>query len=237
MQVDIITLFPEMFVGSFTHSILKRAQEKKILTINLHQLRDFATDKRHSVDDKPSGGGPGMIMRVDVIDKALSTIRQQTSPTLGHVSKIHTVLLSPDGQLFNQKIAADFTNYDQLILICGRYEGVDERVKTHLADKVLSIGDYVLSGGELAAMVVVDTVARLLDGVLGNAGSTQTESFSLAQDGQMLLEYPQYTQPNSYQGLEIPQVLLSGNHQKIQEWRLSQALEKTKTIRPDLLTK
>lgn len=221
MIIDILTLFPKMFEGPFSESIIKRAIEKGKVKINIHNLRDWAEDKRKTVDDKPYGGGPGMIIRVDIIDKALSSLK---SKVRGQREKV--ILLTPSGKLFNQKMAQDLSQYSHLLLICGHYEGVDERVKK-LVDEEISIGEYVLTGGELPAMVLVDAVVRLIPGVLGKEESLKEESFS--QSG--FLEYPQYTRPEIYKGMRVPKILLSGNHSKIRKWRLKEAQKRSKTKR------
>ena len=202
MKVDILTLFPKMFEGPFGESIIKRAQEKEILDLRITDLRSFATDKYKSVDDKPYGGGAGMIMRVDIIDLAIA----------GKKGKI--ILLDAGGEKFTQKKAQELAKEKSLVIICGHYEGIDHRVHEHIADEVISIGDYVLSGGEIPAMVIVDSVVRLLPGVLGNKESLAEESFN--EGG---TEYPQYTRPEEYKGWKVPEVLLSGDHKKIKEWR------------------
>lgn len=236
MQIDVLTLFPEMFAGAFGSSIIKRAQDKKILTINLHNLRQWAADARGTVDDRPYGGGAGMVLMVEPIFNALSEIRSQTSEA-GYQAK--TILLSPQGKIFSQRKAQSLAKLTQLILICGHYEGVDERVRQYLVDEELSIGDYVLSGGEIPAMVVVDAISRLLPKVLTNQEATQFESFQPLTVGSKTiaeaLEYPHYTRPEVFRGWKVPQVLLSGNHQRIGQWRAKKALTKTKTIRPDLV--
>lgn len=214
MTISILTLFPQMF-APINSSIMKRAQEKKLLTINLINVRDFATDAYKSVDDRSYGGGVGMVMRVDVIDRALQT------------TKGKKILLDPQGKPYTQKKARNYSKLDNLVLICGHYEGVDERIRS-LVDEEISIGDFVLTGGEIPAMVIVDSVARLLPGVLTTA-ATENESFS-----QNLLEYPQYTRPESYEGMKVPKILLSGNHAEIAKWRSQQAKLQTKKKRPDL---
>ncbi|MBI5358767.1 tRNA (guanosine(37)-N1)-methyltransferase TrmD [Candidatus Amesbacteria bacterium] len=202
MQIDILTLFPPMFTGPFDYSIVRRAIDKKILDISLIDIRDFATDKYKSVDDKPYGGGAGMIMRVDIIERALA----------GRTGKI--ILLDAGGEKFTQKKAVQLSKEQNLIIICGHYEGVDHRVHEHLADEIISVGDYVLSGGEIPAMILVDSITRLLPGVLGNEESLSEESHN--DDS---VEYPQYTRPEEYNGWKVPEVLLSGNHAKIKKWR------------------
>ncbi len=205
MQIDILTLFPEMFTGPFDQSIVKRAQEKELITIKIHNLRDWATDNYKSVDDKPYGGGPGMVMRVDIIDAALTQLK--TTDT-----KI--VLLDAGGEKYTQQKALQLSKAEHLIIICGHYEGIDHRVHEHLADEVISIGNYVLSGGEIPAMVIVDSMVRLLPGSLGNEESLLEESHSAAG-----IEYPQYTRPEVYKGWKVPEILLSGHHQNIDKWR------------------
>lgn len=214
MLIDILTAFPEMFTGPFDYSILRRAQDKLLLKINIHNLRDWADDKYKSIDDKPYGGGPGMILRIDLLDRAIQELKNQSA-------KCKVVLLDAGGEKFNQKKAHEFAKYDHLIIICGHYEGVDHRVHEHLADEVISIGDYVLSGGEIPAMVIVDTVTRLLPGALGNADSLKEESHSTnyEQRTTSYSEYPQYTRPEVYKDWKVPEVLLSGDHKKIAEWK------------------
>ncbi|MCD6319036.1 tRNA (guanosine(37)-N1)-methyltransferase TrmD [Candidatus Aerophobetes bacterium] len=224
MRVDIVTLFPSMFVGPFGESIIKRAQEKGILRINLHNLRCFAFDRYHSVDDAPFGGGVGMVMKIEIIYRALKQIKEKIKGT------VKVVLLSPQGRKFTQDMAKKLAQVENLILLCGHYEGVDERVREYLIDEEISIGDYVLSGGELPAMVVVDAVTRMLPGVLGSEDSVKEDSFY-----QGLLDYPQYTRPADFMGWKVPAVLLSGNHQEIKRWRRKKMLEKTLKKRPDLL--
>jgi len=218
MQIDILTLFPEMFKGPLDASILKRAREKSLVKINLHNLRDWAVDKYKSVDDRPYGGGAGMIMRVDIIDKAITDIKSQSS---NQNSKV--ILLDAGGEKFSQSKAGYFAKEESLIIICGHYEGVDHRVHEYLADEIISIGDYVLSGGEIPAMVIIDSVVRLLPGVLGNPESLAEESFSQISND---IEYPQYTRPEEYKGWKVPEVLLSGNHKSIQEWKKASQLMK-----------
>jgi len=220
MKIDIITLFPKLFESVFSESLISRAQKQKITTIKIHNLRDWSTDKYKTVDDKPFGGGPGMVLKVDVVDRALQSLPAG-----------HKILLTPQGQPFSQPLAKKLAKQKQLILICGHYEGFDERIRD-LIDEEISIGDYVLTGGEIPAMVIVDTVVRLLPGVVGKAASLTEESFSAGQ-----LEYPQYTRPENYQGKTVPPVLLSGNHKKIKQWRQAEAEKRTKIRRPDLVNK
>jgi tRNA (guanine37-N1)-methyltransferase len=217
MKFIIITLFPEMFEGPFSESILKRAIKEKKIEVEFINLRDFGLGSRKQVDDTPYGGGAGMVLRVDVMDQAIRKAKSQSK-------KGKVLLLTPQGQKFSQRFAGDFAEKgDDLILICGHYEGFDERIRS-LADMEISIGEYVLTGGEIPAMVIVDCVSRLIPGVLGKEESLEAESF---KDGK-LLEYPQYTRPEIFEGKKVPDILLSGNHQKIDEWRREKAKEKTK---------
>ena len=219
MTFDIITIFPEIFDSYFKESIISRAQKKKLIKINIHNLRDFATDKHKTVDDKPFGGGIGMVMKVEPIFRAVTKLKKSKC------QKIRTILFTPRGRKFNQKMAYQFSKLDQLILICGRYEGVDERVAKYVADMELSIGDYVLMGGELPAMVVVETVSRLIPGVIGKPQLLKERIPSVpGRGGRGFIEYPQYTRPAVFspkRGVfwRTPKVLLSGDHKKIQEWR------------------
>ena len=222
MHFDIFTLFPGMFQGPLSESILKRAQEQGLLSIALHNIRDSTTDKHHIVDDYPYGGGAGMVMKPDPIFAAVESVYQG-----GPI-----ILLSPQGRLFTQQIARDLSQEARLTLISGHYEGIDERVREQLVTDEISIGDYVLTGGELAAMVVVDAVSRLLPGVLGGEESPLEESHSSG-----LLEYPQYTRPPDFRGWRVPDVLLSGNHAEIAKWRRKESLRRTKERRPDLFAK
>jgi tRNA (guanine37-N1)-methyltransferase len=225
MKIDILTLFPEMFKGPFDESIIKRAKEKGLVKINIHNLRKWAKDKHKTVDDRPYGGGAGMVIRVDVVEQALREIKNQKSKV---------ILLTPKGKVFTQEKAKKLAKLKHLILIAGHYEGVDERIRKYLIDEEISIGDYILTGGEIPAMVVTDTIVRLIPGVLEKEEATQIESFSEI-DGQKVLEFPQYTRPAEYKGWKVPKVLLSGNHQEIEKWRKKKALEITKKKRPDLL--
>ncbi len=222
MHFDIFTLFPDMFQGPFSESILKRAQERGLLSIALHNIRDATTDKHHVVDDYPYGGGAGMVMKPEPIFTAIEAIYQG-----GPI-----ILLSPQGRLFNQQIAHELAQEPRVTLICGHYEGIDERVREHLVTDELSIGDYVLTGGELAAMIVVDATSRLIPAVLGGDESTLEESHS-----GNLLEYPHYTRPSEFRGWNVPGVLLSGNHAEIAKWRRKESLRRTKQRRPDLFAK
>lgn len=227
MRIDILCLFPGMFTSPLDESIIKRAREQGLVNIMIHNIRDYTHDKHHSVDDYPYGGGPGMVLKPEPIFEAAEVVKQQ----LG-VSEMPIILLTPQGRLFSQSIAQELALHPQLMLICGHYEGLDERVCEHLATDEISIGDYVVSGGELAALVVVDAIARLIPGVLGSQDSAGSDSHSNG-----LLEYPQYTRPDVYQDWQVPSVLLSGNHGEIARWRRRQAILRTAKRRPDLLEK
>lgn len=224
MRVDIITLFPSMFKNPFDESMIKRAKEKGILKIKLHDLRQFTHDKHRTVDDAPYGGGAGMVMKPRPLFEAVEKIKEEID------SSSRVILLSPQGRPLNQEKVKELAKERVLIFICGHYEGVDERVREHLVDEEISLGDYVLTGGELAAMVVVDAVARMLPGVLGSEDSAREDSFYKG-----LLDYSQYTRPSDFRGWKVPSVLLSGNHQKVKEWRRKKMLEATLRKRPDLL--
>lgn len=231
MQVDILTLFPEMFSGVLNASILKRAQEKGALKVNLINIRHYSTDKHKSVDDYPYGGGPGMILRVEPVVAAVEAVLSQGEGYSNDLSSgTRVILLSPQGRPFIQKKAWELAKYSRLVLICGHYEGIDERVRDLLRPEEISIGDYILTGGELPAMVVVDAVTRLLPGVLGESEGGAEESFYTG-----LLEFPQYTRPRNFRGLEVPEVLLSGHHARINQWRQEQSIQRTRERRPDLL--
>ena len=225
MRIDILTLFPEMFESPLSHSILKRAQDSCIVDIALTNIRDFSTDNYKKVDDKPYGGGPGMVMMPGPVFDCFEHVRN-LCPEKGR-----TILLTPQGQKFDQKKALELSAEKRLIFIAGRYEGIDERIRIGLGAEQISIGDYVLSGGELAAMVIIDAVVRLLPDALGDEDSSKDDSFSSG-----LLEYPQYTRPEVFREMKVPDILLSGDHAKITEWRRQQAIERTKKWRPDLLT-
>jgi tRNA (guanine37-N1)-methyltransferase len=212
MQFDIITIFPSIFDSYFSESILKRAQKSGAIKINIHNLRDFATDKHHTTDDTPYGGGAGMVMKVEPIYRAIKSIKSIKSVKF----KTRIILFSAKGKKYTQADAKRLSGYDQLVLICGRYEGVDERVAEHIVDEELSIGDYVLTGGEIPAMIAVDSVARLLPGVLGNVESSIYESHSAPR----YLEHPQYTKPEKFLDWNVPEVLLGGNHKEIEKWRV-----------------
>ncbi len=228
MLIDIITIFPEVCEPYLNSSILGIAQEKGKLEIRLHNLRDYTLDKHRKVDDRPFGGGPGMILTPEPVFRAVEHINQISKPK--NKTKAKIILLTPQGKTLNQKLAEKLSKREHLILICGRYEGVDERVRESLVNEEISIGDYILSGGELAALVLTDSLTRLLPGVLGHKDSNVRESFS-----DNLLEYPQYTRPADFRGMGVPRVLLSGDHKKIEEWRRAQTIKITKKKRPDLL--
>jgi len=225
MKFDVLTLFPEMFLSPLQASILGKAVEKGLIETQIINIRDFAFDKHQVVDDTPYGGGQGMVMKVEPIARAVESLKSENPSAW-------TIYLTPQGTPFNQEKARSLSGKAHLILVCGRYEGVDERVRELFIDEEVSIGDYVLTGGELAAMVVMDSVSRLLPGVLGSEQSAEDDSFS-----NFLLEYPQYTRPFDFRGHCVPDVLLSGNHSEISFWRRREALKRTLTRRPDLLTK
>ncbi|MBI2866165.1 MAG: tRNA (guanosine(37)-N1)-methyltransferase TrmD [Chloroflexi bacterium] len=226
MDIHILTLFPAMFQGPFAESIVRRAADKGLVTITLHQVRDYATDRHRTVDDYSYGGGPGMVMKPEPLFAAGEDVWRKAE------SRLPTILLTPQGRLFNQDVADELAKLPGILLICGHYEGVDERVHRHLADDEISIGDYVLTGGELAAMVVVDALVRLLPGALSSQQSIAEDSL---RGG--LLQHPLYTRPADFRGWEVPAVLLSGNHQEVARWRRRQALLRTLKRRPDLLAR
>ena len=235
MHIDILTLFPEMFAGVFDHSIIRRAQDMAKASLTLHNIRDYAPGKHRMTDDTPYGGGGGMVMKPEPIFYAVEHILDLVVPETGYTvdpaaGRPPIILMSPQGRPFNQAIAQELLTYPRLILICGRYEGVDERVVRYLATDQLSIGDYVLSGGEIAAMTIVDALVRLIPGVLGDPNATDNDSHATG-----LLEYPHYTRPPEFKGHGIPDILLSGHHANIIQWRRQQALKRTFHQRPDLL--
>ena len=221
MKIDVLTLFPAMFAGPLDESIIKRARQKGILDLKIHDLRDWTHDRHRTVDDRPFGGGPGMLLKPEPLFEAIEALSRE---------KTRVILLSPAGRKFEQSIARELAKEDDLLFVTGHYEGVDERVREVLVDDELSIGDYVLTNGALPAMVVVDAVTRLLPGVLGDDESSHDESFSAG-----LLEYPQYTRPAEFRGMKVPDMLLSGNHAEIEKWRREQARQRTEQRRPDLL--
>ena len=221
MKIDVLTLFPAMFAGPLDESIIKRARQKGLLDLNIHDLRQWTHDRHRTVDDRPFGGGPGMLLKVEPLFEAIESLQRETT---------RVILFSPSGRKFDQSIARELALQEDLLLVTGHYEGIDERVRETLIDDELSIGDYVLTNGALPAMVVVDAVTRLLPGALGDDTSSHDESFSHG-----LLEYPQYTRPAEFRGMKVPEVLLSGNHAEIEKWRREQAKLRTERHRPDLL--
>lgn len=226
MRIDVLTLFPDMFPGYLGQSLLKRAIDAGLVSIQLHDIRDWARGKHQQVDDRPFGGGPGMVLRPEPVVECVEAVQQQAEPP-GHV-----VYLTPQGRQLNQTIAEELAGRQRLVLLCGRYEGIDQRAIDVLQPDELSIGDFILGGGEVAAMVVIDAVVRLVPGVLGDEQSNRQDSFS---GNPPLLEFPQYTRPREYRGLEVPEVLTSGNHPEIARWREQQKLERTRQRRADLL--
>ncbi|UCC61395.1 MAG: tRNA (guanosine(37)-N1)-methyltransferase TrmD [Dehalococcoidia bacterium] len=227
MHIDILTLFPNMFSGPFADSIVKRAIDRDLIDIKIHNLRDWGQGKHKVVDDYPFGGGTGMVMKPEPLFEAVEAIKEDSGSLY-----LPVILLTPQGRVFNQRIAAELAALERFILICGHYEGIDERVREHLVTDEISIGDYILTGGEIAAMVIVDAAVRLLPGVLGSEDSAADDSHASG-----LLEYSQYTRPQAYRGLEVPEVLLSGNHARIAKWRREQSIMRTLKRRPDLLEK
>ena len=229
MRIDMVTLFPEMFAGPFGDSILKRAIDSGILDVHFTNFRDYSFDRHKHVDDSPFGGGAGMVLKPEPLFRAVRDLKEKTAE---YAEQRRILLMDPSGPTFTQAKAKELAHYRQLIFICGHYEGFDARITENLADEAVSIGDYVLTGGELPAMVIADAVARMLPGVLGDEESAPTDSF---YEG--LLEFPQYTRPRDFEGLEVPEILLSGDHAKIRQWRREQSLRLTQKNRPDLLAK
>ena len=225
LRFDIVSIFPGMFESPFGDSIIQRAREEGLLDLRVHDLRDYSLNKHRKVDDTPFGGGVGMVMNVEPIARVIAAIKKEVPET-------RTILLSPGGRPFDQEKAWELSRLPSLTLICGRYEGIDERVRLHFVDEEISIGDYVLTGGEIPAMVLVEAISRLVPGVLGDPESVVEESFT----GE-LLEYPQYTRPRDYQGFRVPEILVSGDHKKIRDWQKAEAVKKTARVRPDLLKK
>lgn len=223
MRVDIITVLPQMLEGTINCSILKRAQDKNLVDIQLHNLRDYSTDKHHRVDDYPFGGEAGMVMQIEPIDNIISLLKSQRTYD-------EVIFTSPDGEQFNQQMANRMSSFENIIILCGHYKGIDYRIREHLITKEISIGDYVLTGGELAAAIITDAIVRLIPGAIGDEQSALSDSF---QDN--LLAPPVYTRPAEYKGWKVPDVLLSGHEAKIDEWKLQQAISRTKLLRPDLL--
>ena len=247
MKIDILTIFPDFFRGPLDFGIVRRARETGLVEVNIHDLRAFTKDKHRTVDDRPFGGGEGMVLKPEPIFECLESFGVASrDERLAGDAKQSVILLSAQGRTLNQALGAELSGLDRMVLICGRYEGVDERVSEHLADREVSIGDYVLSGGELGAAVILDTVTRLIPGAVGNEASTRQESFTahaeLAGDGPSstcvsggLLDYPHYTRPADFRGMTVPEVLVNGNHDEIRRWRRKTALAKTARNRPDLL--
>ena len=251
MHFDLITIFPEFFAGPLDHGIVRRAREAGIAQIHIQDLREFTKDKHRTVDDRPFGGGEGMVLKVEPLFEAVEKllghgIGNAAEPAVPEPDTA-VVLMSAAGRMFTQETAKRYAQLDRIILICGRYEGVDERVAEHLATEEISVGDYVLSGGEMPAAVIIDAVTRLLPGALGNEASTQNESFQgyttigaspvTARAQEVLLDYPHYTRPAEYRGWKVPDILIGGNHAEVAKWRRQQAFEKTRRNRPDLLGK
>ncbi len=237
MLIDILTLFPKMFDGPFKESILKRAQEKSLIEIKIHDLRKWTTDNHKTVDDRPFGGGVGMVIKVDVVDRAVSSLLS----TYNSLLTTKVILLDAGGKTFTQKKAIELSKVDHLILIAGHYEGVDYRVHKYIADEIISIGDYVLTGGEIPAMVLTDSIARQISGVIVKPDAIKHESFSKSShfsqpsSHPQLLEHPHFTRPDVYKNWKVPKILLQGNHKEIENWRNEESLKKTKKVRPDLL--
>jgi tRNA (guanine37-N1)-methyltransferase len=229
MRIDVLTLFPQMFEVPFSFGIFKRAIDCGLVSLNLHNIRDYTHDKHHTADDYPYGGGAGMVLKPEPIFEAIEAIKAGIKAEVG---ELPVILLTPQGRLFSQQVAQELSQHSHLVLICGHYEGVDERVREHLATDEISIGDYVLTGGEIPAMVVIDAVVRLLPGVLGSEASPLDDSHTIG-----LLEYPQYTRPAVFRGWSVPEVLLSGNHAQIAKWRREQIIRRTLERRPELLNK
>lgn len=225
MRIDIITVLPELLESPFNHSIIKRAKEKKLVEINLHQLRDYSTNKHHHVDDYAFSGGAGMVIQIEPVDAAIAALKNM-------VSYDEIIYTSPDGELFDQKMANHFSTLGNILILCGHYKGVDQRIRDHLITREVSIGNFVMTGGELAAAVITDSIVRLIPGVISDETSALSDSF---QDG--LLAPPVYTRPAEYKGWKVPEILLSGNTKEIEKWQMEQSLERTKRLRPDLYEK
>jgi tRNA (guanine37-N1)-methyltransferase len=249
MKFEIVTIFPDFFRGPLDYGIVRRAREAALIEISVHDLRAFTADKHKTVDDRPFGGGEGMVLKPGPIFECVEWLKVASrEDRLSGEARETVVLLSPQGRMFTQAMAQELAKLERIVLLCGRYEGVDERVAENLADREVSIGDYVLSGGELGAAVMVDTITRLLPGALGNEASAQQESFTAGEKATAegpdstcasggLLDYPQYTRPAEFRGLSVPQVLIGGNHEQIRKWRREKAMEKTRRNRPDLWEK
>ncbi len=234
MQFDVFTLLPEIFPPYLESSILNRARQKGLIDVRVHNIRDYTHDKHHTTDDTPYGGGGGMVMKPEPVFKAVESVLGLASPLSQPepVSNIPIILLTPQGRVFTQRVAEELSRHEHIALICGRYEGVDERIREHLVTDEISIGDYVLTGGELPALMIIDAVSRLIPGVLGDPTGAEDDSHSMG-----LLEYPHYTKPPEFRGVKVPDVLVSGNHAKIDKWRREQALTRTNNKRPDMLEK
>jgi tRNA (guanine37-N1)-methyltransferase len=234
MQFDVFTILPEVFPTYLDTSILKKARERGLIEVRVHNIRDYTHDKHHTTDDTPYGGGGGMVMKPEPIFEAIESVLGLASPPTQPTpdSNIPVILLTPQGRVFNQTIAEELSRYDRIALLCGRYEGIDERIREHLVTDEISIGDYVLTGGEIPALILIDAVSRLIPGVLGDPTGAEDDSHSMG-----LLEYPHYTKPADFRGWKVPDILLSGDHAKIEKWRREQALLRTATKRPDMLAK
>ena len=229
MQFDIFTILPEMFPPYLESSILMRARQRGLIEVRVHNIRDYTHDKHHTTDDTPYGGGGGMVMKPEPVFKAVESVLGLESGQASH-DPVPVILLTPQGRVFNQRVAEELSQHERLALICGRYEGVDERIREHLVTDEISVGDYVLTGGELPALMMIDALSRLIPGVLGDPDGAQDDSHSMG-----LLEYPHYTRPPEFRGWSVPDVLLSGDHAKIERWRREQALLRTHKKRPDML--
>lgn len=234
MQFEVFTLLPEVFPSYLDTSILKRARERGLIQVNVHNIRDYTRDKHHTTDDQPYGGGGGMVMKPEPVFEAIETVLELASPQTPPepASNIPIILLTPQGRVFNQSIAKELSQHKRIALLCGRYEGIDERIRENLVTDEISIGDYVLTGGELPALILIDAVSRLLPDVLGDPTGAEDDSHAMG-----LLEYPHYTRPPEFRGSKVPDVLLSGDHKKIDKWRREQSLERTFKKRPDMLDK
>lgn len=232
MQFDVFTLLPEVFPPYLETSILKRARERGLINVDVHNIREYTHDKHHTTDDTPYGGGGGMVMKPDPVFEAIETVLGRAAPLSAPEPESNTpiILLTPQGRVFNQTIAKELSAYPRILLLCGRYEGIDERIREHLVTDEISIGDYVLTGGEIPALILIDAISRLLPNVLGDPTGAEDDSHSMG-----LLEYPHYTRPPEFRGWKAPDVLLSGDHGKIEKWRRQQALERTFKKRPDML--
>jgi len=231
MQFDVFTLLPEVFPSYLDTSILNRARQKGLIDVRVHNIRDYTHDKHHMTDDTPYGGGGGMVMKPEPVFEAVESVLE-SDPLQTQGRPIPVILLTPQGRVFTQRVAEELVGYEHIALICGRYEGVDERIREHLVTDEISIGDYVLTGGELPALMIIDAVSRLIPGVLGDPTGAEDDSHSMG-----LLEYPHYTKPPEFRGAKVPEVLVSGNHAKINKWRREQALTRTFNKRPDMLEK